>query len=183
MRRLFFGLQVPAGVRERLLQVSAPVSGARWQSGEQLHITLLFLGNVEPGVADTACEAARDLPVAAFDLEVRGLGCFGQPHSPRHLWAGVQPLDPIAALHDALTARMTDLGFVPDNRAFCPHVTLARFGKQSGSVETLLADYQDVLFGKVAVSEYVLFESHRGEHGSVYSVVDRFPLSGQGGRA
>lgn len=176
MRRLFFGLEVPAGIRQRLLQVQAPLSGARWQRDEQLHITLLFLGDVEPGRVPGVCEAARSVPNEPFAIDVLGLDCFGQPHNPHHLWAGVQPLNPVAALHATLVTRMTDLGFIPDNRAFCPHVTLARFGKQPGSVKTLLADYRGVSFGASGVSEFVLFESQRGENGSTYTVIDRFAL-------
>ncbi len=46
MRRVFFGVEIPAEIKERLLQARAEVSGASWQSVEQLHLTLLFLGNI-----------------------------------------------------------------------------------------------------------------------------------------
>ncbi|MEX2476706.1 RNA 2',3'-cyclic phosphodiesterase [Marinobacter sp.] len=176
MRRLFFGLEVPADIKQRLLRVNAPVPGARWQSPEQLHITLLFLGNVEPERVSQACEVVRTLPAEPFDLNVAGLGCFGQPHNPRHLWAGVQPLESIAALHETLKSSLITLGFSPDNHPFCPHITLARFGKQRGSVRALLDSHHDSVFGHSAVTDFVLFESHRGSKGSVYSVVERFPL-------
>ena len=47
MRRVFFGLEIPAEIKQRLLQVRAEVAGARWQSVEQVHLTVLFLGNLE----------------------------------------------------------------------------------------------------------------------------------------
>lgn len=177
MHRLFFGLEVPAAIRQRLLQVPVPVAGARWQRDDQLHITLLFLGDVEPDRAVDARAAARDLPLEPFELEVHGLGSFGSPLNPRHVWAGVQPQTAIAELHAALAARMTGLGPLPEKRDFRPHVTLARFGKQPGSVAALLDEYQDCSFGSFTVSYFVLFESRRAEHGSVYSVVERFGLT------
>lgn len=177
MSRLFFGLEVPADIRQRLLRVTTPVSGARWQSGEQLHVTLLFLGDVAQGRTGVVCDAAANLTVGAFELELAGLGCFGQPHRPRYLWAGIQPRIAISRLRDALAVGMADLGFTPDPRAFCPHVTLARFGKQPGSVEALVEEYRKVVFGHFAVSEFVLFESTPGEHGSIYHVVERFALT------
>lgn len=177
MSRLFFGLEVPDEIKQRLLQLQAPVSGARWQTGAQLHITLLFLGSVEQSNAAAVCAAARDLPMCRFELEIAGLGCFGQPHQPRHLWAGVQPLAAISELREALTVRMAALGFTPDARPFCPHVTVSRFGKRPGSVEALLANHHDAVFGHYSVTEFVLFESSPGEHGSAYGVVERFRLT------
>ncbi|MCK7551289.1 MULTISPECIES: RNA 2',3'-cyclic phosphodiesterase [Marinobacter] len=176
MHRLFFGLEIPAAIRQRLLQVPTPVAGARWQRDDQFHITLLFLGDVESGRAVNARAAARDLPLEPFELDVHGLGSFGPPHNPRHVWAGVQPLNPIAVMHEALAARITGLGFTPEKRGFRPHVTLARFGKQPGSVAALLDEYQSCSFGSFTVSDFVLFESKRGDQGSVYSVVERFGL-------
>lgn len=177
MSRLFFGLEIPTDIKQRLLGVIAPVSGAKWQRPEQLHITLLFLGDVEQGRIEGLCDVARDLPVEAFELEVTGLGCFGQPRSPRNLWAGVQPPEPVAALNGALKTRMAGLGITPESRPFRPHITLARFKKQRGSVEALLDDHRDSAFGQFAVSEIVLLESSQGRNGSVYSVVERFPLA------
>ncbi|MCG2581021.1 MAG: RNA 2',3'-cyclic phosphodiesterase [Marinobacter sp.] len=176
MRRLFFGLDLPADIKQRLLGVNAPISGAKWQSLEQLHITLLFLGNVKQDRIAALCDAARNLPVEAFELDVTGLGCFGQPRSPRNLWAGVQPPDPVAALHGALRSRMATLGFAPESRSFRPHITLARFKKQRGSVEGVLDDHGDSAFGHFAVSDVVLFESNQGRGGSIYTVIERFPL-------
>jgi 2'-5' RNA ligase len=47
MRRLFFGLEIPVQIKDRLLKVRAEVSGAKWQSVEQMHVILLFPGDVE----------------------------------------------------------------------------------------------------------------------------------------
>ncbi|AXS84758.1 MULTISPECIES: RNA 2',3'-cyclic phosphodiesterase [Marinobacter] len=178
MPRLFFGLEVPAAIRQRLLEVKAPVSNAKWQSSEQLHITLLFLGRTEEQNVAAVRAAARDIPVAAFELDVVGLGCFGQPRSPRNLWVGVQPAAPVAGLHDALKGRMESLGFTAESRAFRPHITLARFKRPPGSVGNLLAQHGESVFGQFPVNQFALFESKQGSAGSMYSVVERFPLQG-----
>ena len=66
MPRLFFGLEIPAQIKARLLKARAEVSGAKWQSVEQIHITLLFLGDVEEERLLEVCEAARHIPLAPF---------------------------------------------------------------------------------------------------------------------
>jgi len=155
--------------------VRAEVSGAKWQSVEQMHITLLFPGDVEEERLLAVCEAARHIPLAAFELNVAGLGCFGQPHAPQNLWAGVQPSAPVASLHSSLKGQMENLGLTTESRAFRPHITLARFKRQPGSVQSLLAEYGETAFGSFQVDQFVLFESEQSADGSVYTVIERFP--------
>ncbi|MBW0148990.1 RNA 2',3'-cyclic phosphodiesterase [Marinobacter arenosus] len=177
MPRLFFALDVPAPVKKRLLKVSAPVAGAKWQNANQLHLTLLFLGQVDSELLPEIRAALRELPLARFNLEVRDVGCFGQPDTPRNLWAGVSPEAPVSALHDLLKQRLGHLGFRFESRPFRPHITLARFRKQRGSVAGLLAEHRDAFFGNVEVDAFVLLESNQGGAGSVYTVVERFELA------
>lgn len=177
MPRLFFGLEIPVQIKARLSKVRAEVSAAKWQSVEQMHITLLFLGDVDEGRLSAVCEAARRNPQAPFELSVAGLGCFGQPCAPRNLWAAIQPEAPVVSLHCAIKEQMERLGLITESRAFLPHITLSRFKRQPGSVEGLLAEYGETAFGSFQVDQFVLFESEQSADGSVYTVVDRFPLS------
>jgi RNA 2',3'-cyclic 3'-phosphodiesterase len=176
MPRLFFGLEIPTAIKQRLLKVRSAVSGAKWQVDEQLHITLLFLGSVEEGQLTTVCDWAREIQVEVFSVQVVGLGCFGEPQKPRALWAGVQPVAPMTDLQKALQKRLEKLGFVKENRKFHPHITLARFKREAGSVEALLTEHGEQVFGEFPVTEFVLFDSKPGPTGSVYRVIQRFPL-------
>lgn len=177
MLRLFFALEIPPSTRQRLLQVRAPIAGARWQSDAQLHLTLLFLGNVPSDSLPGIRRALRDFAAPGFDLEVRGLGCFGQPDTPRNLWAGASPDQPLQALQAALKAQLQPLGFEFESRPFRPHITLARFKRQRGSVQALLAEHGETEFGAMPVRDFVLLQSNQGHQGSEYTVVERFALS------
>jgi RNA 2',3'-cyclic 3'-phosphodiesterase len=176
MPRLFFGLEIPPEIKNRLLKVRHSVSGAKWQVDEQLHITLLFLGSAEEEQLNAVCDSAREIQNEAFSVQIAGLGCFGQPRKPRALWAGVQPVTPMTDLQQALQKRLEQLGFVQENRKFRPHVTLARFKREAGSVEALLTEQGDQVFGEFPVTEFVLFDSKPGPTGSVYTVIKRFPI-------
>ncbi|WP_246123506.1 RNA 2',3'-cyclic phosphodiesterase [Marinobacter maritimus] len=159
MRRLFFGLEIPSQIKARLLKVRAGVSGAKWQSVEQMHITLLFLGDVKEECLSSVCEVAHPIPLAPFELSVARLGSFGQPCAARNLWAGVQPVSPVASLHSAIKSQMESLGLTTESRAFRPHITLARFKRQPCSVQSLLAEYEGTVFGSFEVDQFVRFES------------------------
>lgn len=176
MPRLFFGVEIPPAIKERLLNVQAPVDGAKWQNAEQLHLTLLFLGTLDDDQVSTVCASARGIQQAQFWLAVSGLGCFGQPQKPRNLWAAVAPTEPLSLLHDALMSRIQGPARPSESRAFRPHITLARFKRQAGSVEALLDEHGNAAFGHFPVDEFCLFESSQGPSGSVYSVLERFPL-------
>lgn len=178
MPRLFFGVEIPPAIKSSLLGVQAPVAGAKWQSAEQLHLTLLFLGAVDDEQAPAIRAAARQVWHVPFWLAVSGLGCFGQPERPRNLWAAVSPPEPLAALHEALNHRIRSPALDAERRGFRPHITLARFKRQAGSVADLLADHGDAAFGHFPVDEFCLFESTQGRSGSVYTILERFPLVG-----
>ncbi|MEQ9267351.1 RNA 2',3'-cyclic phosphodiesterase [Marinobacter salarius] len=176
--RLFFGLEIPDSVKQRLVSIQQPVAGARWQLPDQLHLTLVFLGSVARQRLPDVCDAARNLPVGQFDLTVCGLGCFGRPDFPKYLWAGVQPADKLAELHEVLNQNLCMPGFEQEKRPFCPHITLARFKRQRGSVVELLESQERQPIGTFSVGGIALFESTQGAHGSVYQIIERFPLAG-----
>ena len=110
MRRVFFGLEIPAKTKARLLQVRTEVAGAKWQSVEQLHLTSLFLGNIDANSLSAVRAAVRNISLAAFKLDILGLDCFGQPHAPKHLWAKIVPDTSVINLHEAIKNRVESLG-------------------------------------------------------------------------
>src|SRR5699024_1120354 len=176
MRRVFFGLAIPANIQQHLLQVRAEVAGASWQRAEQLHLTSLFLGDLNDELLQAIRAAARQVHLAPFTLQVSTLGCFGTPHTPKHLWAGVKPKEAVTHLHEALKNQAQHAGLPTEHRTYCPHITLARFNRKPGSVAPLLAEYSATKFGSFTVNEFLLYESQPNPEGSVYTVLERYPL-------
>lgn len=176
-QRLFFGVEMPEASKSRLLSVQQPVKGARWQSPEQLHLTLVFLGNVQASQLKAVQSVAQRLSVEPFTLTLLGLGCFGEPEHPKVLWAGIEPSESLDDLQNTLSRHLVSCGFRGETRRFQPHITLARFRQPSGSVRSLLAAYREYAFGSMPVSFLSLFESQLTPEGASYSVLDRIPLS------
>src|SRR5438105_7084908 len=116
--RLFFALQLPDDVKQRLRTVAPRV--------EHLHFTLAFLGETER-VDDAAAagEAVREL--AAFELAIGGAGAFPSPARPRVLWLGAMAGAPqLCAVADKLRGALRERDFPLEDRPFTPHLTLAR---------------------------------------------------------
>ncbi|RMJ05588.1 2'-5'-RNA ligase [Marinobacter litoralis] len=177
MPKVFFGVEIAPDIKQRLLNVQAPIQCAGWQSSEQLHLTLVFLGNVPEGTVPGLFDSAGSVSAEPFELAVRGLGCFGSPERPSILWAGVCPETPVVSLHRQLLETLVAAGVRVDHHNFKPHITLSRFGRGAGSVQRLMEEKSEESFGTMAVNAFVLYESTQGPNGSVYTVLKRFPLN------
>src|SRR5436190_23303030 len=93
--RTFIGVDLGKPIRDRvvILQESLARTGVevKWVEPENLHVTLLFLGEVEDRALTDVCRivqaGAAEQP--AFSVSVERVGCFPNARRPRVLWAGI----------------------------------------------------------------------------------------------
>lgn len=138
-RRLFWAIELPDPVRERLVGIqellagSAPAAKVRWTRPEQMHLTLKFVGETAVTTDDLTAAVGPHLPAAPLALEVAGVGSFGG-RRPRVLWAGVggDGLAEVVRLAGGLERAMRDFGVAADDRPYAPHVTLGRVREPRG---------------------------------------------------
>jgi 2'-5' RNA ligase len=181
--RLFVGVDVDdladavADAQARL-----PADGLRRVDPAGAHVTLAFLGEVDPdrvGAVEGAVAAAvADADVDPFDLTVGGLGVFPSMDYISVVWAGVRAGGPaLARLHEAVERETTALGFDPADHEFTPHVTLARMddARSKAAVQRVVRE-ADPTLGTVRVTEVRLTESTLTADGPAYETVARFPL-------
>ncbi len=183
--RTFVAIEIPRSVREEidsfLREFRSIDAEVRWEPVRKLHITLRFLGETaESQIADIV----RLLQDAAyginpFSIVFSSTGCFPNKREPRVLWIGADApsgtLETLAAKVDAL---MKQAGFEPENKAFHPHVTIARV-KGKRNVAHLLRTMESRTFRSqpTEVSQIVLVKSELRPGGSEYSVLHSIPLS------
>jgi RNA 2',3'-cyclic 3'-phosphodiesterase len=138
--RAFVAVLLPEAVRDRIhataagLRARAPT--VAWVRADNLHLTLRFLGEVEPtalAVIDGALAQAAGT-VAPFPVTLGGLGGFPGPRTPRVVWVGVtEGAGGLVALHAGVEAALGAVGVAPEGRSYHPHVTLGRArGGRSG---------------------------------------------------
>ena len=177
MHRLFVAIRPPSNIRDALLDLMGGISGARWQDDDQLHLTLRFLGEVDRHQAEDVHAALGSIHHPPFDLAVNGLGMFDRRGVPTTVWAGVAPADPVHALHKKIDQAMARIGIEPDRRAFHPHITLARLGRDCGRPEGFLAGSGTVNFAPFRVEAFGLYESRLTPDGAVYAELATYPLA------
>ena len=173
---------MPEFVREALRREQARFRevcpDARWTRPEGIHLTLKFLGEIssrqEIQVKDALSRMER---FEKFPVRAQGFGFFPGAKRPRVFWAGLEAPSALARLAAQVENTLAPLGFPPENRAFKPHLTLARFKfpRPVPKLEAFLAGRDDAPLGTFEVSEFFLWESRLLPGGAEYHKVARFP--------
>jgi len=112
--------------------------GARWVDPKGIHLTLKFLGNIDPaltgGILESLCRIG--LESSSFSLCLAGLGVFPNQREPRVLWAGVEgDMEPLTGLQEKVEGAMADQGFTRERRGFNPHLSIGRVRDRIASSE------------------------------------------------
>lgn len=161
------------------LRVMAP--RARWVRAEKLHVTLVFLGEVEENKILAITDAMRSAAEnhAPFVLQFAGGGTFGERKRARVLWAGIGgDLPALNELQKDLATRLEPLGYKPEHREYAPHLTLARAGVPSGDEKlvTCAEALEKQSFGETTIGEVILYRSEPAARGGGYTPLFRAPL-------
>jgi 2'-5' RNA ligase len=175
--KLFTGIDLTPTVRAKCTEVAERLRGsglnARFEAPEKLHITLAFLGWVEPEaiepIRSALARAAQD--TAPFDLTLDKLGAFPHERKPRVIWIGASDQGaPFRDLSRSLRAAYEALGFHFEKDTVA-HVTLARV--KGGDAHLPMFEITPMNF---PVRELTLFESIPAEHTTRYEVRARCTL-------
>src|SRR4028118_2034772 len=94
MHRLFVAIRPPASIRARLLSAMGGISGARWQTDDQIHLTLRFIGEVDRHAARDIDAALASIHHPRFDIALSGLGTFHRRGQAAGGGAGAAPAAP-----------------------------------------------------------------------------------------
>ena len=180
--RLFTGLDLPQETKERLdavvshLRHSAHVS---WSPVYNLHITTKFIGEwPKDRLQELTAKLATVNVSGPVHIEIRGLGWFPNPHSPRIFWAAVHGGPQLAELAEATEQACASLGIPKESRPFSPHLTLARI-KQIVPLNALrreIAELKSVDFGAFSARSFYLYLSEPGPSGSIYTPLHEVAL-------
>ena len=193
--RIFIGIDLDDEIRTKIARFLEGVRGfapdVRWVRPESLHITLKFIGEQKSEQVEALRERLLRVEGAAMDIRFAGHGFFPTAKSPRVFWVGIQAGPSFAELAGNIDAAVAELGIPREERAFSPHLTLARGGGGSGSpkwrkgdkrnssfavLEKRLAAMPEFDFGTMTAREFVLYQSQLSPKGSRYTKLQQFAL-------
>lgn len=188
--RLFVAIELDEEARrrigaeeKRLQQVlgSRDRSTLKWVRPEHMHLTLVFLGELSEDRTGIIVEAmTRPIEGQRFGVGFGGFGVFPARGAPRVLWLGVmRGGQEVAAVQRQVVERVERLGIGLENRAFHPHLTLARwraavYADRHGVLAS--AGQQEV--AGIDVDAVTLVESRLSSAGPTYRALCRARLGG-----
>ncbi|HWI87362.1 MAG TPA: RNA 2',3'-cyclic phosphodiesterase [Sphingomonas sp.] len=176
MHRLFVALRPPYALRSQLIGLMGGVPNARWQRDDQLHLTLRFIGEVDRHRADDIAVALAGIGHPRPTIALSGTGMFDRKGIVHTLWAGIRPDPALNLLHDRVERTLLDAGVAPEQRAFKPHITVARLNREAGPVEPFLARTAGLASPAAELDAFMLFESRLGHDGATYEAIARYTL-------
>lgn len=92
---------------------------------ENLHITLAFLGEVEPNDVTLIKKCMDNVAADSFDVSINGFGKFSRNGSDIY-WIGIKKSPELSKLHGELNKELAKEGFATETRDFKPHLTIGR---------------------------------------------------------
>ena len=187
--RAFIAIELPEELKLALVQLQTELKSARqsfvkWVVPEGIHLTLKFLGNIATDnvseIIKAINQASKGIP--PFRVETTDLGVFPNLRKPRVLWLGIDGnLNTLINLQKHIDDVMEPMGFLPERRAFTPHLTLARI-RENASLqdrrefsELIDRTHADIKC-KIEVNSISLMKSQLLSGGAVYTCLDEVKL-------
>ncbi|HUQ72806.1 MAG TPA: RNA 2',3'-cyclic phosphodiesterase [Planctomycetaceae bacterium] len=180
--RLFFALKIPA--TPDLTAVIEPLR--RWPVAiravavDQLHLTVRFLGDTDPDCAPLLCAAAERVAAqtSPLTLTLMGVGSFAVRGRMSVVWIGIDDNAALQQLHNRLKTEAVTLGFLSDQRAFRPHLTIGRVkAVPPPQLTRWLEANRAISCGTVDIAALELIRSELTPRGPVYETVSEWALT------
>ncbi len=149
-------------------------SSVRLVPDENLHITLKFVGSVEESKLAAIEGIMKQVAAqhAPMSLESRGMGFF-----KNSIWVGIAENEMLARLAANLNIACVPLGIAQEEKAYLPHVTVARLGKGAKlKLSQLLEEFGDQSWGELTANKICLYRSDTLPEGARYTVISEAEL-------
>jgi 2'-5' RNA ligase len=179
--RLFAAIELSDGVREAVaaeqerLRRRLHEPGINWVRPANMHLTLVFLGEIAEAAVPAIVEVMRaDFTIHPFEVRFGTIGTFPDRGAPHVLWLGLDRGSAgVAAVHGEATSRLERLGVPREPRPFHAHLTLARWRRGGArSVRRTVAAWQIASsMPTLAVAGVTLFSSRLSPSGSTYTAL------------
>jgi 2'-5' RNA ligase len=184
-KRLFIAIKAPIqslkGTPELLKKLKTNADKKKmdfkWTQEDNHHITLKFLGATPEEEISQIRHSLKKITQNhdGLTLKIRDMGVFPNEMKGRVLWLGVQNSGELQALQKDVEDEMQVLGFEEDQYEFKPHLTLGRL-RNFKSLKDFISPFVRNKFGKLEVTEIILYESKITKHFPVYTPIEVFPL-------
>jgi 2'-5' RNA ligase len=189
MIRVFVAVELSSEVREKISalqqQLNTTLPPMNWVRPESIHLTLKFLGSVEPSRISQLLSVLEPIGKRQnkFSVDVQDLGVFPHVKHPRIFWVGVTgKTHALQELVLEIEAVLEPLGFPLEDKPYHPHLTLARMTRENAIVGSALVKnrifHSDQQLGTLPIDRFLLFQSDLDSFGATYTPLGSVQFSG-----
>jgi len=181
-QRCFIALEPPEPAAKCLREALRAFSHnpqVKWVPPENLHLTMLFLGDTDTGLIPEIASIlqSRADEFSAPKLALCGLELFPS-RNPRIVWASLQGGDDaVFRLHKALLKDIRAIGCAPDAKALKLHITLGRIKSSMPVVLEGQILQSPVDNGYFHYTRLSLYRSVLRPEGPTYHILQQFELN------
>jgi RNA 2',3'-cyclic 3'-phosphodiesterase len=186
--RAFLAIELPVEVLNEINSIQSRMRKnlqgmIRWVRPEGMHLTLKFFGDVSENDVATISRVMDDhvKGVKSFALDVKVPGVFPNMNRPRVLWLGIEgDVERLIRFQQTMDQKLHENGFEKEERAFRPHLTLARVKELKGLIglAKILEKKDNYKAGHFDAEGLALFKSQLTPRGAVYTKLAYFPFAG-----
>jgi len=139
-------------------------------SKENMHFTLLFLGEIAEEIAPKIIEALKSITFSPIQISFGGVGAFPNSRFPRVIWIGVDETagQNLVKLAKQVEEKLASLGFKSD-KPFKPHLTIFRIKNNIGDISKELDKLKTIQLGRDTITELKFKKSILTPSGPIYT--------------
>ncbi|HHX86581.1 MAG TPA: RNA 2',3'-cyclic phosphodiesterase [Firmicutes bacterium] len=188
--RLFIAINLLEHQKQELhrlqQRLQVHLQGVKWVSPVGMHITLKFLGEVNPKLLPKIAAAIGRVAASAFsfDFRLRGLGVFPNPSRAKVIWTGMLEGCPqTEALFSRLERELAPLSFLKESRKYIPHLTLGRvrYPVPRDNLVRVLNQEKEFATASGKIDKIVLYQSCLSRQGAKYKpLIEKYLLENKG---
>jgi len=183
--RTFIAINLDSEIREYLSSfkndLNISESKIKWVNKNNLHITLKFLGYILPEQIELINSGLKEIinQYNPFLIKLSSeMGVFPNYKMPRIIWVGIKEgVDILKEISNSIETVLYKKGFPRENKVFSSHITIGRvrYIKDKNNLNNFLKNMHIKCLSQ-EVKSIELMESKLTPHGSIYSILSKFPL-------
>lgn len=170
-KRCFISIPISESTKDKIEELHQDLNNIRFVPRNNLHITVLFLGQIDLIEIEKIKEIIQDIKIAAFDIKLKGINTFLKSGI---LYINIKNTDIIKSLNYELARKINNsIGInFRDKREFNAHLTFARYKNIDKEVlKRFIEKYKNLDFGILNCNEIDLNESILKRNGAEYKTI------------
>lgn len=184
--RCFIAIEIPETIQTQLARIQGTlrnqIQKASWVKPGNIHLTLKFLGDVDPDNFESIENAIKGVTIRhrSFSLRIGGVGAFPNLARPRVIWAGVTVgRERVSAVAQDINLALSQCGFSLETKKFNPHLTIARLKERINLMPytNQYRQYDRIDRAEMTVDTISLVQSQLHPGGAIYSTLRSYSLT------